>query len=323
VGEDWRAWFDCGIVTPSAFPETLRGEYPVVGVCRELLRDDFHTAIEVVPIIDPLGRKHVAEMTAAAGAVLVSVAAVPYALQGIRPAADDPGVWQESLDRAKRFVDDAYEMGAPLQQVTGGPDPGPDGRAAARRRLVEFYARLCEHAISRRPERPLSLSIEPVDRDVQLKGLIGPTEEAVEVVEAVRRRWPNVGLTLDLSHILELGESPEQAVAIGKDYLDHIHLANTVLEPGHPLYGDQHPQFGVPHGVVDVPAVARFLTILREANFFTPQAYGARPVVSVEVRPGPGQDPHLVYTATKRMLRQAFAMVDWTIPAPAKEMPRE
>jgi sugar phosphate isomerase/epimerase len=201
-----------------------------------------------------------------------------------------------------------------LQQVTAGPDPGPEQRAAARRRVVEFYLRLCEYAVSRQPDRPMTFTLEPTDRDIQTKGLIGPTEEAVEVIAAVRAQWPNLGLTLDLAHIPQVGESFEQAVETGKAYLDHVHLANTVIrQRDNHRYGDQHPQFGVPGGEFDVPEVARFIQALHRAGFFKAQSYGPRPIVSAEVRPGPGETPDLVLVATKRKLREAFARVDWPI----------
>lgn len=134
------------------------------------------------------------------------------------------------------------------------------------------------------------------------------------MIASVRRRWPNIGLTLDLAHIPQVGESFEQAVETGKAYLDHVHLANTVIgQRDHLKFGDQHPQFGVPGGEFDVPEVARFIQALLRAGFFKPQAYGPRPIISAEVRPAPGESPDLVLVATKRKLREAFARVDWPV----------
>ena len=159
----------------------------------------------------------------------------------------------------------------------------------------------------------MTFTLEPTDRDIQTKGLIGPTAEAVEVIAAVRRRWPNLGLTLDLAHIPQVGESLEQAVETGRAYLDHVHLANTVIRQlSHPRYGDQHPQFGVPGGEFDVSEVAGFVQTLLRAGFFKPQTYGPRPIMTAEVRPGPGEVPDLVVAATKRKLREAYALVDWS-----------
>ncbi|MGQ0570229.1 MAG: sugar phosphate isomerase/epimerase family protein [Armatimonadota bacterium] len=227
----WGHAFDCGIVTPSAFPETFRGEAPLADVCHRLLRDGFYRALEIVPILDMAGRRGVADAAQTAGVTLVSVAAIPYVLQRIRPGSSDPTVWEDSLARAMRLVDDACEMGIRLQQVTCGPDPGPEERVSARRRLVLFFQRLCEYA-ARRPEASLALTIEPTDRDVQLKGLIGPTAEAVEVIGTVRRSWHNIGLTLDLAHIPQVVETMEQAVETGKDFLDPAQAPRGVRNRG-------------------------------------------------------------------------------------------
>ena len=282
--------------------------------CRKIFRDDLFSVAEIVPPIDPLARTHLVEEARTAGVTLVVAAALSYFQQGIRPAAADRALWEQSLDGAKRLVDVCIDMGVPLQQVTAGPDPGPAERPAARRRLVDFYLRLCEYAVGRQPDRPLTFTLEPTDREIQIKGLIGPTEEAVDVIAAVRRQWPNIGLTLDMAHIPQVGESLEQAVEIGQAYLDHVHLANTVIgQRDHPQYGDQHPQFGVPGGEFDASDVTRFIHALQGAGFFKPQSYGLRPIVTAEVRPSAGQSPDLVLAATKRKLRTALASVRWPV----------
>jgi sugar phosphate isomerase/epimerase len=314
MGEMWRRFFDCGVLVVGSYPEGIRGEYPMLEACRKIFRDDFFTAAEIVPPLDPLARTHLVEEARSAGVVLAVAAALSYFQQGIRPAAADRALWEQSLEGAKRLVDVCIDMRVGLQQVTAGSDPGPDERPAARRRLVDFYLRLCEYAVERQPDRPLKFTLEPTDREIQIKGLIGPTEEAIAVIESVRRQWPNMGLTLDMAHIPQVGESLEQAVETGKAYLDHVHIANTVIGArDHPQYGDQHPQFGVPGGEFDVPDVARFIRALLRAGFFKPQSYGPRPIVSAEVRPGPGEAPDLVLAATKRKLRAAFASVRWPV----------
>jgi sugar phosphate isomerase/epimerase len=312
MGDAWRRFFDCGVLVVGSYPEGIRGEYPMLEACRKILRDDFFTVAEIVPPVDPLARTHLVDEARTAGVTLVVAAALSYLHQGIRPAAGDRALWERSLEGAKRLVDVCIDMGVTLQQVTAGPDPGPDERPAARRRLVDFYLRLCEYAVGRQPDRPLTFTLEPTDREIQIKGLVGPTEEAVEVVSSVRSQWPNLGLTLDMAHIPQVGESLEQAVETGKAYLDHVHVANTVIgQRDHPQYGDQHPQFGVPGGEFDAPDVARFIRALQGAGFFKPQSYGPRPIVTAEVRPTAGQSPDLVLAATKRKLRTALASVRW------------
>jgi len=314
MAETWRRFFDCGVLVVGSYPEGLRGEYPLVEACRKIFLDDFFTAAEIVPPVDPLARRHVVEEARAAGVTLAIAAALSYFQQGIRPAAADPSVWEESLEKAKRLIDVCMEMGVGLQQVTAGLDSEPEDRPGARRRLVDFYLRLCEYAVRRQPDHPLTFTLEPTDREIQTKGLIGPTEDAVEVIGAVRDVWPNMGLTLDMAHIPQVEETFEQAVDIGKAYLDHVHLSNTVIrQRDHPLYGDQHPQFGVPGGEYDVADVARFIRALLRAGFFKPQTYGPRPIMSAEVRPGASESPDFVLAATRRKLRTAFASVDWPI----------
>lgn len=130
------------------------------------------------------------------------------------------------------------------------------------------------------------LSLETFDREIDKKLPIGPTVEAKEVAQRVRKKWKNLGLTIDLSHIPLIGESIEEALTTAKDYLIHIYIGNCILKDrNNPRYGDKHPPFGVEGGEIDVPQVAEFLKILKEIGYFSKAKDGEMPVVSFEVKP--------------------------------------
>jgi hypothetical protein len=92
------------------------------------------------------------------------------------------------------------------------------------------------------------------------------------------------------------------------DHLIHVHIGNCLTsEREHPAYGDQHPRFGLPGGENDVPQVARFIEALIYGGYFRKNVPTARPVVSFEVKPLPGEKPELVIANAKRVLREAWA----------------
>jgi sugar phosphate isomerase/epimerase len=94
----------------------------------------------------------------------------------------------------------------------------------------------------------MTMSIEPGDRDIDACQLIGSTKLAVAMVERLRNKGVVFSLTMDTSHIAQLGEKPEDSFEIAKPFSQHIHLANCVLNGDSPLYGDKHPLFDCDNG---------------------------------------------------------------------------
>ena len=84
------------------------------------------------------------------------------------------------------------------------------------------------------------ISLEAFDDKIDKKCLIGPTPRAVELAERVRQQVANFGLTIDLSHLPLLKESPSE-------FLIHAHAGNCMIaDTQDPAYGDMHPRLGYP-----------------------------------------------------------------------------
>ena len=71
-----------------------------------------------------------------------------------------------------------------------------------------------------------------------------------------------------MSTVAQLGEDLEQATQDAGDCLVHAHVANCVLDPRDPLYGDKHPPFGVPGGVYTVDDAVRYIDVLEQSGFY-------------------------------------------------------
>ncbi len=303
-----EAYCYVGIVHPMAFPECLGGEGPMIETLSQIATDPFFSAIEVSWIKDAKIRAQAAELLAISGLEVIFAAQPAMLQQGLDLCSLDSAKRKAAVKGAKELVDQAYELGATLMAVLSGPDPGEADRAKASEALVDSLQHVCAYAQEKSEDRMLSISLENFDRDIDKKQLIGPTKEAAEVAAAVWGEYSNFGLTIDLSHLPLLGERADETVLAAVDHLIHVHIGNCVMsDPDHRAYGDQHPRFGDPAGVVGVEEVKRFLEALIYAGYFKRSTPTAMPVVSFEVRPGPGERPELVIANAKRTLLHAWA----------------
>lgn len=189
--------------------------------------------------------------------------------------------------------------------MIGGPDPGPTRREEAKKHFVDSLYEICEYASQRKTDQEMIISLENLDRDIHKKFLIGPTSEAVQIIQTVKKDFPNIGLTLDLAHLALLGESFEEAVATAKEYLVHVHLGNCILKDiKHPRYRDTHPPLGIEGGEIDTRELTEFLKILDKIGFFNVVDDNS-PIVSFEIQPIESELPEILWAVTKRIFSRA------------------
>ncbi|MBD2860736.1 sugar phosphate isomerase/epimerase family protein [Paenibacillus oceani] len=198
---------------------------------------------------------------------------------GYNPHSPDTSVREHTLDEAKSHVRRARRLGARKIVVASGIDPGVGKRDEQRGYFVEYLTALCSHA---GPD--LDILIEPFDRSIGKCLLIGPSEEAVEIVRRVHRNGTiNLGLLVDMGHIPLMEETFRHALQTASPYVRHIHLGSCVKRiPNDPLYGDMHPPWGYPGGEHDVPELVDFLQELVFAGYL---GEDSRPTVTFEMRP--------------------------------------
>jgi hypothetical protein len=109
----------------------------------------------------------------------------------------------------------------------------------------------------------LPILLEPGDRDVHFRQLLGHTDISIEFTAALRKEGIPLGLIFDISHVAQLGEDLTTAWNMARPCCDHVHFANCVLEKGNPLYGDRHPFFEIPQGVYSHRDARDFLALLQ------------------------------------------------------------
>lgn len=298
-----------GIIHPMAYPEAGKGEGPVIlESLAKLLKDEYFGAIEVTWMKDPAIRKEARAMAEWAGVELVFAGQPPLLSQKLNLNALDEAARKAAVDQCRQSVDMAYDLGARILAVLSGPDPGDADRDRATAALVDSLGQICAYAQEKADYYMLAVSLETFDRTIDKKCLVGPTTLAAQVAAAVKERYSNFGLTIDLSHQPILGETIHDMVIDSIDHLIHVHIGNAYAgDQASPAYGDQHPRFGFPGSANGVAELKRFIEALIYAGYFQKNTPTSKPVMSFEVKPLPGECPELVIAGAKRTLNQAWA----------------
>jgi sugar phosphate isomerase/epimerase len=301
MNESMRRFFKPGLISFMAYPETMRGEGPVLESIRKVLVDDYFDAIEITHIADP-------DVRAKAKALLEqSHITVCY---GAQPRFLSSGKNVNDLDEEKRkeaeallldSIDEAEYLGAKgVAFLAGKYDPEKKDEAFAQ--LLKTTKAACDYAKT----KGMMIELEVFDFDLDKKSLIGPAPYAAAFAAEMRNHTNNFGLMVDLSHIPQTYESSKFAIRTMRPYITHLHIGSAVMTPGAEAFGDTHPRFGFPGGVNDVPEVADFLRICLEEGIFDEED----PIVmSFEVKPWGDEDADVVVANAKRVLNRAWAIL--------------
>ena len=292
-----------GIIHFMLWPECMKGGGPILATLERLAAHTAFDAVEVTRIADGEVR-HQARQLLDTARMTVAMGAQPILLGGkLDLNAADEADRARAIEAVQEAIDQAYSLEACGCAVLSGPDPGPADRAKATGLLVDSLKWLCDYSAQK---GDIPIVLETFDRvPFGKNALIGPSAEAAEVAERVRRDFPTFGLMLDLSHLPLLGETPRQAIGAVREFLVHAHMGNCVMhDAGHEAYGDNHPRFGVPGGENDVAELADYLRELRAAGYLHPRR---RPVLSFEVKPLAGESVEALIAGSLRTLAEAWA----------------
>ena len=306
----WQKTMQLGIVHFMIYPQLLKGDGPILETAKRIAADPFFEVLEVGLVNDPAVLPALKALAEEAQLTL-GVGAQPGLLTtGGNLANLDEAGRQAAVAQVKASIDQAYALGARLLAFLDGKNsyPGPEKENQARAQLVRSVQELSAYAKEKATDYTLFLSLEVFDRDIEKRSLLGPAPLVAEVAAEICQTCDNFGITVDLSHIPQLGESPRQALEPVRDYLVHLHIGNCLLtDKNHPAYGDYHPPFGCPGSSNGVAELVEFLRVAFEIGFFDKKLPTGRPVVTFEVKPLPGGDPELVIAGTKRIWEQAWA----------------
>lgn len=301
--ESMHKYMQVGLIQFMAYPETMKGEGPVLETVKKIALDDYFTAIELTYIADDTVRQGVKKLLNTAN-MAIAFAGQPMLLtNGLNINNLDEAGRVEAVEKLKNGIDQAYELGAKGFAFLSG-NYQEESKEESYQALVKSTKELCAYSKSK---GDMPVILEVFDYDIDKKSLIGPVDLAKRYVEEVREEYESFGLMVDLSHIPMLRETVEEAILPIKDYIVHAHMGNCVIkDPSQPGYGDSHPRFGFPGGENDVDELVEYLKVLMDIGFISEER---RPIVSFEVKPFEDEDPDAVIANAKRTLNLAWARV--------------
>lgn len=305
--ESMYKYADVGLIHFMAYPQTIKGEGPILETLQKVCEDDYFSLVEVTWMNDPEVRKSAAKMMDQAGMKSAFGGQPTLLTQKLNLNDPDPAGRKRAVEQIKIDVDQAVELNCSGIAFLSGRDPGLNDRSKGMELLYESVCEICDYAKS---NGDIPVALETFDQvDYGKCTILGPTKDSVEFAERVRAEYPKFGLMLDLSHLPLLGESVEEMLKPAKDVLVHVHIGNCVMKDAqHPAYGDEHPRFGIEGGENGVDELAAFLEGLFEIGYFDDK--GPKPM-SFEVKPiaAFGETSELVIANAKRALNKAWAMI--------------
>jgi len=287
----WKEDFRLGVVHYAAFPEA-EGASWMRSFCH-VLGDEDYEAIEITTNFDPSLPPAIASLVRATGLRLALSGGAIFFREGWDLSSVDSEIRQRAIGRVNEMIKSAGALGADAVLFFSGPDVEMERRAQARDAFRASLETLLEYRNQLLSARSPQLHIEIFDRDLTLRRLLGPSRESAHFIQSVKREGGSVGITVDLSHIHQQGETPDRTLSELGETLVHVHLSNCVIDdPTDPLYGDKHPPFGWPGSRVGRNELGTFLQALDQSGFSKRPFRGERPILSLEVKPPPGMDPY-------------------------------
>lgn len=243
----------------------------------------FYKAVELGYIRDAACRKEVRRIAEDRDWQITAWCSPVIADAGLSLSSLDAENRKKAVAMAKELVAGAAEYGSRRVGLQSGPDVAPELRDDAKKALMESCLEISEFA---RSYKDLYLIIEPLDRFVHKKQLLGPIEEVVEWFAELKKQAPNFYIHWDSAHEKLGGADLLESLRLSAPFLAQFHICNCVTEEGHPYRGDFHMDVG------QAPDFATwgYLTpevgaqMLREAASFEPIDGVPRMTCALEVR---------------------------------------
>jgi len=212
---------------------------------------------------------------------------------------------EEIFQILKHQADLAIEVNASKFVIASNYDPEEEKRERAKEGFAQFLYDFARYVSD---NSQMKIVLEPSDREVDKRLLLGPTRESIEVVRMARDKGAqNLGLMIDMGHLPLLGESFEYAIRTCGELLWHIHIGNCIKkDKNHIWYGDKHPPIGFPGGEHGVDELADFLQLLLKYNYLKKAEKNS---VTLEVQTFPGRTAQETLSQQLQLLKKAWERI--------------
>jgi len=295
--ESIHKYFQIGTIQWMSHPK-----YDVLDSIHKIACDDFFDVLEVKKFEDDATREKAKNM------LEQSHLKVCY---GAQPRLLGPKLNPNDLDEEGRkkaeatlieAVDEAEYLGASgIAFLSGNWEEST--KEEAYKQLLKTTGNVCEYAA----KKGMMVELEVFDFDLDKAALVGPAPYAAKFAADMRNKYNNFGLLVDLSHFPTTYETSKFVIQTCRPYITHLHIGNAVVKKDNAAYGDKHPRFGFPNSANDTAELVDFFTVLKEEGFFN----ASKPyVLSLEVSPWGDEDPEIILTNTKRVIKRAWSLVE-------------
>jgi fatty-acyl-CoA synthase len=159
----------------------------------------------IEPDTPPAVRRRLREVSAANG---IDLACLDTSCRLVQASPDERVA---VIEVARRMIDMADELGAPLLRVFGGPLPQGTTRSSLLAPTAEELHTICTYAA----ERNINVILETHDA-------WSSSAELLQLLQAAAS--PTAGILWDIHHTFRVGEDPAQSVALLGSALAHVHV---------------------------------------------------------------------------------------------------
>jgi sugar phosphate isomerase/epimerase len=305
----WSKFFHLGLVVPAFFQHIRLRQGPVAEVVSEMAADPFFQALEFSGSEDPAAQKKLVQVIKTSGkSTVFSGGSYCYVNQHNLHDLDE-GKRRQAVRNVCKIIDEAGAYGCQILYVMGFESPADRRKGLAQ--IASSLGELSGYARKQNPAKPLTISVENFYTLKKEPFLIGPTLEIAQIIRDLRRDHPNIGLTFDTSHIIQLKEDLASTYRAVQDVIAHIHLSNCLLsDPLSPFYGDKHPPYGFAGSEIGISDLASFFRVLKEAGHFARPFPTGKSVLSLEVITPSGHNPEKILQDAKDSFFKAWEIFE-------------
>lgn len=218
------------------FMPYLHDEKRLIEVLRKIAEMDFYRNVELPTFPTKEHRDTVRRILRDNDLTAVTYAAPYLNERGMSLCDLNDRRRAETIRFLKRQADLAAECGYMTFGVPSGPYPGDEFHDEAMAVQADTLARIADYTAL----LGMNCSIEPLDRYVHKKALIGPMDEVVQWFKPLHEAHPNLFLHWDSSHEQLSGLGIFRTLDMAAPYLSQIHLCDCIDDPTHPCFGDLH-----------------------------------------------------------------------------------
>lgn len=272
-------------------------------ILKKVTKDHFYEAVEIDCHYESAERKEIYQVVKEHDLVVTQWLTSLIDRENLDLSSLDNELRKQSVKRITDRLDFAAESGVNNIAFISGPNPGELLRKDALESFYESLHEICAVADTYQ----MGVLIEPLDHDAHKRKVLGVTDEAVDLINRIRKEYKNLDFAFDTAHVMLNRESLSEAITKALPIMGQIHFSNAVLDLNHELYGDHHIAIGEP-GFLNQEMMNQ---LLQEIANQKKHIQNGKIRVAIEARGNEGQALHENEIIARRLLEKGFQSVKY------------